>query len=888
MADSPSERPGLFSRLAHAFRGNGAISSTALVKAEPQPAPVSAQVGEVKASSSSLLPRYLRGSTVGSWADFIPLDNRSHVLDILGESGMALVAYWYAATRWRAMKLAEAPLMVVEEDQDTGADEWLPDHELAEVLDEPSPDYDMGELIERTSKYLDNTGACLWVFDRTKGGAVGRITPFKRGEFEVLERPGRLYGAFRIQTANGPAEKEAEEVAYFRDFADTGDRWISDGKSRLDVAMSWLRLSERARQTIRDLLENAVWPSLAVTTDPAWNPDTEQLAMFKAELDQYAAPGSRGKAFASLGGGSVEILTARVRDLVPEEVMNRVESIVAVISGVPAIVLQFQVGMENSPWSQMKEARAMAYQDALAPTWRKLEKVLTRQLLRIDDEDPTHFIRFDKSKIAALQADELEGATIAAMWGRAASLNERRQRMGLEPVSEEDDPDGVADEIPELTQPDPLAIIAGQNGDSAGGDGADDTEDPPADDPAAAEKHRREFELFVKSSSLNERRARIGLPLINHSKADEILELNAPEPVAPIQPEAKADDDEAVATSGPTIVETQNAAERSALWLKSASLNERRRFLGLAVIDNAKADEVPCLVEPDPAAPIEPKAQPEAVPARPKGRVTEDEEKAKRRKLRRRQKVAVLQLAIRAEGVGGFALMADRLLASDSAEVSAIIKRNLSAVPRDDQKYLQKADRGQARTISAILGYLKNTSQPAWSKATRPLIQQATERATAVIAADVGVNFNLLSPHVSKFAKEETAFLVTNVSESTMDDVRRVIGEGVDAGKSVEAIARDVADSGAFAKSRARLIARTEATRTNSGGPTQALEAHAKATNRRYTKTWSTAGDERVRDEHAAMEGETVGISEKFSNGREFPDEPNCRCALIYNEEVDE
>lgn len=894
MADSP-ERPGLLSRLARALRPAPEptpSSSTALTKAEPAASPANVKAAPVSVS-------YMPMRTIGSFQpDFIPLDARGNVIDVIGTTGLAFVAYWYVATRWRAQKIAEAPLMVVEEDQETGTEEWLADHPLAPVLEEPSLDYDMGDLIERTSRYLDNGGACLWVMDRDNVGDVARLTPFARGEFEILPRPGRLYGAFRVTTAAGPKDYEADECVYFRD-TDDSLKWLEDGRSRLDVAMTWLRLGEHAKQTIRDLLGNAVWPSLVVTTDPTWNPDQEQLDMLKAELNEYAAPGNKGKAFAALGGGSATVLAARIRELVPEEILNRVESVVAAISGVPAIVLQFQIGMENSPWSQMEQARRMAYDDAIVPTWRMLERRITRQLLRIEDEDKTHFIRFDRSKIASLQVDQLEAATIASMWGRAASLNERREKMGLEPVSAEDDPDGAADEIPELVQPDPLALMAGQGG--ADDEEGDDDEEEPAPDPDAAEKRRREFELFLKSSSLNERRFRLGLPLIDDARADEVSELAAT-PAGITAPAAKAADAVDVDDQGnrpksrelPAAPADAATPERALLWLKSTSLNERRRYLGLPLINDAKADEISDLEAPAPAPIIiAPPAAPADVkgpaPTEPvKGRVTEDEEKARRRQRRRRQKVGVLQIAIRNEGVGGFALMADQLLAADQSEITAIVKRNLAEPPREDQKYLQKADRGKSRTISAILGYLKSTSQPAWAKNMRPLVTVAAERGTAVIAADIGVSFNLLNPHVQKFAREETAFLVKNVSDTTIADLQRILGDGIDAGKSVDAIARDIADSGTFARSRSRLIARTESTRANSGGPTRALEEHAKATNRRYTKTWSTAGDERVRDEHDAMEGETVGISEKFSNGREYPDEPNCRCALIYNEEVSE
>lgn len=55
-------------------------------------------------------------------------------------------------------------------------------------------------------------------------------------------------------------------------------------------------------------------------------------------------------------------------------------------------------------------------------------------------------------------------------------------------------------------------------------------------------------------------------------------------------------------------------------------------------------------------------------------------------------------------------------------------------------------------------------------------------------------------------------------------------------------------------------------------------------------KTWCSAADERVRDSHLDVDGETVGIKELFSNGLEYPGDPNgdsaetimCRCAPAY------
>lgn len=50
------------------------------------------------------------------------------------------------------------------------------------------------------------------------------------------------------------------------------------------------------------------------------------------------------------------------------------------------------------------------------------------------------------------------------------------------------------------------------------------------------------------------------------------------------------------------------------------------------------------------------------------------------------------------------------------------------------------------------------------------------------------------------------------------------------------------------------------------------------------TKRWSGVLDDRERPAHVAMEGETVGINERFSNGQMIPGDTdyNCRCIAVY------
>ena len=57
----------------------------------------------------------------------------------------------------------------------------------------------------------------------------------------------------------------------------------------------------------------------------------------------------------------------------------------------------------------------------------------------------------------------------------------------------------------------------------------------------------------------------------------------------------------------------------------------------------------------------------------------------------------------------------------------------------------------------------------------------------------------------------------------------------------------------------------------------------SEAMGNKHTKIWRTAGDNRVRDSHAAIDGEEVGIDALFSNGLKRPKDPNGRPEEIYN-----
>jgi len=366
-------------------------------------------------------------------------------------------AYLYVAMRWRMRKLSEPPLMVVEEDSD-GTERWIEDHPLAELLENPSPDYDMGELIARTVAYIDLTGSALWVKDPTRGGLIGRLTPFSGEEFRVEPAADRIYGRFLLDV-DGRGQfsrvKAPEEVVHFQEPNPLD--W-SRGISKVDVALQMLNLGQAAIAATKDILRNSLFPSVVIQSASDWNPSPDEWEAYKQAVDSYADRDKRGKPLVLLGGGTATKLAATMKDLLPGDILSRVEATVSAVFGVPAVVLQYQIGMENAPWSQMGEARRMAYDDTVVPDWNTIERTSTRQLLlapttvggRPPETNRSRRIAFDKTDVRALQIDVVQMSAVAVQWEKIASLNERRALVGLEPVE-----DPAADEIPELTAPEP-------------------------------------------------------------------------------------------------------------------------------------------------------------------------------------------------------------------------------------------------------------------------------------------------------------------------------------------------------------------------------------------------------------------------------------------------
>jgi HK97 family phage portal protein len=129
------------------------------------------------------------------------------------------------------------------------------------------------------------------------------------------------------------------------------------------------------------------------------------------------------------------------------------------------------------------------------------------------------------------------------------------------------------------------------------------------------------------------------------------------------------------------------------------------------------------------------------------------------------------------------------------------------------------------------------------------------------------------------------------ISRTQTDRIMNQIAKGQDRGESIGQIARRVAEllgTPEVLAGRAETIARTETLSAVSIGQNAAVQ-NAKEVIPGLKKAWITAGDNRVRDEHEALDGDVVDVDSKFANGLLYPRDPsgeasstiNCRCTLL-------
>ena len=167
------------------------------------------------------------------------------------------------------------------------------------------------------------------------------------------------------------------------------------------------------------------------------------------------------------------------------------------------------------------------------------------------------------------------------------------------------------------------------------------------------------------------------------------------------------------------------------------------------------------------------------------------------------------------------------------------------------------------------------------------------------IEKDLGaqINFGLYDADtVSRLIRDEPELLPRKVVKGKKLEawnqkvIANSISQGIIQGESIDEISKRIARDTCISAGRSSMLyARTAITGAQNAGRLERLH-EAKDMGINVKKRWMATLDNRTRDSHADLDGETVDVDEKFSNGLEYPGDPNgagrevynCRCTLVY------
>jgi SPP1 gp7 family putative phage head morphogenesis protein len=152
-----------------------------------------------------------------------------------------------------------------------------------------------------------------------------------------------------------------------------------------------------------------------------------------------------------------------------------------------------------------------------------------------------------------------------------------------------------------------------------------------------------------------------------------------------------------------------------------------------------------------------------------------------------------------------------------------------------------------------------------------------------------GISFDVTNPKVAKWIDEKAFKFAKEITDTTQDKLRKTLKEAIDEGESIDQVEKRIGDVFDIAVgSRTEMIARTETISASNAGSLAAYEQSGVV----EKKEWLATQDDRTRESHLAVDGETVGIDERFSNGLLFPGDPSgsadeviqCRCTLLASQ----
>jgi HK97 family phage portal protein len=394
------------------------------------------------------------------WSEFFlnPRQSIDYVKEVGDGRGNAILM---ASVLWAAKNFPEAPLAIEQIKKGGKGNTPIPDHPLIALVNKPNPYYS-GELL----LYATITD---WMF----GNAYWRKIRNRLGEvIELWWMPSQLvepkwggtssyldFYEYRYDSGEDPERILPSDIVHFRNGLDPNN--TRKGLGPLGSLMRELYTDNEAASYTATLLANLGVPGMIIS------PGANNVKIEPADVDAIKAAaetrwtgGNRGRAMVLSTPADVKMLSFNPDQMKTRDLRQVVEERVTSVIGIPAIVLGLGAGLQRSTFSNMAEAREVAYENFMIPSQRVIASEIRTQLLPdfVGVDTSSYRVFYDLAQVRVLQTDENEIHNRAGLdfKNMLASLNEARDMIGLPQLPKEQGDLFAVPMSVTLTKPDEL------------------------------------------------------------------------------------------------------------------------------------------------------------------------------------------------------------------------------------------------------------------------------------------------------------------------------------------------------------------------------------------------------------------------------------------------
>lgn len=222
-------------------------------------------------------------------------------------------------------------------------------------------------------------------------------------------------------------------------------------------------------------------------------------------------------------------------------------------------------------------------------------------------------------------------------------------------------------------------------------------------------------------------------------------------------------------------------------------------------------------------------------------------------------------------------------------KIRAEVLTNIESAAKHEAKAAPAGGIKQRKSAGDLIFDLIRFGTDLWIRL-RPVEEQALDIAGQQINDEIGLPDPWKTPNADALAfTAQRENLIKGVSSTVFDQIKTVIHEGINEGKTYDQIADDVrAAFNSLADYEAKRIASTETAAAFGAGRDFSMRKSGGITHRE----WLTSRNSNVREWHREAEGQVRGINEAFEVGPDllqYPGDPegvpanviNCHCVVV-------